>query len=79
MEMTPTIMITIKNLMRMEDVVQVWGGSSQPFFTYHLLNLKIIQAKSSSIKMTQTIKIRNLMSLEDILQVCGGSLQTFLS
>ena len=27
MEMTPTIMITIRNLRRMEDALQVWGGS----------------------------------------------------
>ena len=27
MKMTQTIMITISNLRRMEDVLQVWGGS----------------------------------------------------
>ena len=33
MKMTPTIMITIRNLRRMEDVLQVQGGSWQLFFT----------------------------------------------
>ncbi len=27
MKMTPTIMITIRNLWRMNDLLQVWGGS----------------------------------------------------
>ena len=33
MKMTPSIMITIRNLRRMEDVLQVQGGSWQLFFT----------------------------------------------
>ena len=64
MKITPTIMITIRNLRRMDDILQVWGGP----YNYFSLNTPSIiyiwepQAKSSSMKMTPAIMItfRNL-------------------
>ena len=35
MKVTPTIIITIRSLRITEDVLQVWEGSQQRFFTLH--------------------------------------------
>ena len=78
MKMTPTIMITIRNLRKIDPPSSKKGDVPDNNFSLNTPSIIYFwkpQAKSSSMKMTLIIIIttRNLMRMNDILQLQGGS------